>query len=70
MKKIIMEIKVSTAMVNNSTNEKNTTSQLKSMNTNIAMTYRDGNASLLLVSDISMLAMLEILGLRRKQGTT
>jgi hypothetical protein len=32
-KKIIMEIKVSTAMVNNSTNEKNTTSQLKSMNT-------------------------------------
>jgi hypothetical protein len=24
----------------------------------------------LLVSDISMLAMLEILGLRRKQGTT
>jgi hypothetical protein len=45
MKKIIMEIKVSTAMVNNSTNEKNTTSQLKSMNTNIAMTYRDGNAS-------------------------
>jgi hypothetical protein len=45
MKKIIMEIKVSTAMVNNSTNEKYTTSQLKSMSTNIAMTYRDGNAS-------------------------
>jgi len=32
-------------MVNNSTNEKNTTSQLKSMNTNMAMTYRDGKAS-------------------------
>jgi hypothetical protein len=32
-------------IIQKQTNEKNTTSQLKSMNTNIAMTYRDGNAS-------------------------
>jgi hypothetical protein len=42
MKKLINnEKKVKTVMANNSTNETNTTSQLKSMNTNMAMTYRD-----------------------------